>query len=168
MAFAEGCLSLGEHRRCRLLRGALSKIGFPSQTVVYDHRVPRWTKIGLCVLLTGLALFSTRRAWAHHSFASTYSNETITIQGTVVEFLFRNPHSAVLLKASDPNGKTITWAAEWGTAGQLSRQGIESDTIRPGDLVTINGNPSRNTADHRLRISGITRPLDGWKWKSSY
>src|SRR5262244_2523688 len=106
MAFAEGCLSLGEHRRCRLLRGALSKVGFPSQTVVYDHRVPRWTKIGLCVLLTGGALFSKRCAWAHHSFASTYSNETITIQGTVVEFLFRNPHSAVLLKASDPKGKT--------------------------------------------------------------
>jgi hypothetical protein len=135
---------------------------------VYDRPVPRWAKFGWCVLLTGAVLFSTRSAWAHHSFASTYTKETITIQGTVVEFLFRNPHSAVLLEASGPKGKNITWAAEWSTAGQLSRQGIESDTIRPGDLVTISGNPSRNTADHRLRVSGITRTSDGWNWKSSY
>lgn len=149
------------------LRRAL-KDRLPSHIVVYDHRVPRWAKFGLCVLLAGAALLSTRSAWAHHSFASTYSNETIAVQGTVVEFLFRNPHSAVLLKAGGPKGKNITWAAEWGTAGQLSRQGIESDTIRTGDLITISGNPSRNTADHRLRISGITRPSDGWKWKSSF
>ena len=119
-------------------------------------------------LLLATALLCARRAQAHHSFAGTYSSETVTLKGTVVEFLFRNPHSAILLETPGEKNKATTWAAEWGTAGQLSRQGIEKDTLQPGDRLTITGNPSRNAADHRLRISGITRPSDGWNWKSAY
>lgn len=118
--------------------------------------------------MIGAALCCGRHAWAHHSFASTYSVETVTIKGTVIEFLFRNPHSVVLLETPDEKRRTITWAAEWGTAGQLSRQGIEKDTLQPGDRVIISGNPSRNSADHRLRMGEIMRPSDGWKWRSSF
>jgi len=137
-------------------------------TVVYHRFVTRWSKLGLGALMIGSALFCGHLAWAHHSFAGTYSFETVTIKGTVVEFLFRNPHSAVLVEIPGEKQRTITWAAEWGTAGQLSRQGIEKDTLQPGDHVIISGNPSRNSADHRLRIGDIARPSDGWKWKSSY
>jgi hypothetical protein len=127
-----------------------------------------WSRCGLCILVFGVALLCGRHVSAHHSFAGTYSSQTIKLEGKVVEFLFRNPHSAVLLKATDEKNQTVIWAAEWGTAGQLSRQGIEQDTIRPGDYVVISGNPSRNASDHRLRMGAITRPSDGWKWKSSY
>jgi hypothetical protein len=130
--------------------------------------MPKRAKLALSALLLAIALLCTRHAQAHHSFAGTYSSETVTIKGTIVEFLFRNPHSAILLETLGEKNKTIAWAAEWGTAGQLSRQGIEKDTLQPGDRITITGNPSRNPADHRLRISGITRPSDGWKWKSLY
>ena len=119
-------------------------------------------------MVIGAALFCGRHAWAHHSFASTYSSETVTIKGRVVEFLFRNPHSVILVETAGEKQQTITWAAEWGTAGQLSRQGIESDTLQPGDRVILSGNPSRNSADHRLRLGDIARPSDGWKWKSNF
>ena len=128
----------------------------------------RWAKFGLRALVIGAALVCGRHAWAHHSFAGTYSSETVTIQGTVAEFLYRNPHSAVLVETPGKKGQTITWAAEWVTAGQLSRQGIEKGTLQPGDRVIISGNPSRNSSDHRLRMEGITRPSDGWAWKSTY
>jgi hypothetical protein len=130
--------------------------------------MPRWAKLGLLALVIGAALFFGHDASAHHAFASTYSNETVTIEGRVVEFLFRNPHSAILVETFSDKRQPMTWAAEWGTAGQLSREGIEKDTIKPGDHVIITGNPSRNSADHRLRIGEITRPSDGWKWKSSF
>ena len=121
------------------------------------------------LLLLAIALLCTRHAHAHHSFAGTYSSETVTLKGTIVEFLFRNLHSAILLETPGEKNKAITWAAEWGTAGQLGRQGIEKDTLQPGDRVTITGNPSRNSADHRLRIGGYQRaPSDGWNWKSAY
>jgi len=125
-------------------------------------------KLALAMFLLVAALLFVHRVSAHHSFASTYSDQTITVEGKVLEFLYRNPHSAILLEASDKSGKSITWAAEWGTAGQLSRQGIERNTLKPGDHLIISGNPSRNAADHRLRMGEIHRPSDGWKWKSSY
>jgi hypothetical protein len=130
--------------------------------------VPRWAKVVLSILLFAMALSVVRRVSAHHSFASTYSDQTITIEGKVVEFLYRSPHCAVLLEAPDKSAHSTVWAAEWSTAGQLSRQGIEKDSIKPGDHVIVSGNPSRNAADHRLRMGAITRTSDGWKWKSSY
>ena len=77
----------------------------------------------------------------------------------MVEFLYRNPHSVVLVEAGG-----VTWAGDWSSAGQLSRQGIDEDTLRPGDHVIVTGNPGRNAADHRLRMQTLTRPSDGWKW----
>lgn len=130
--------------------------------------MPRLSKLGLWAFVIGAALVTGRHVWAHHSFASTYSQETVKIDGRVVEFLFRNPHSVVLVEASSEKRQRVIWAAEWGTAGQLSRQGIEKDTLKPGDHVIISGNPSRNSADHRLRMADITRPSDGWKWKSNF
>ena len=108
----------------------------------------------------GTALLLCAQAWAHHSFASTYlPDKMVTVEGKVVEFLFRNPHSVVLVEAA-----AGTWAADWSGAGQLSRQGIEKDALKPGERVIVTGHPSRNPADHRLHIESITRPSDGWKW----
>ncbi len=108
----------------------------------------------------GVALLLSAQAWAHHSFASTYfRDKTVSVEGKVVEFLYRNPHSVVLVEAGG-----VTWAGDWSSAGQLSRQGIDADTLRPGDHVIVTGNPGRNTADHRLRMLTLTRPSDGWKW----
>lgn len=108
----------------------------------------------------GAALLLCAQAWAHHSFASTYfPDKIVTVEGKVVEFLFRNPHSVVLVEAAG-----VTWAGDWSSAGQLSRQGMDRDTLRPGDHVIVTGNPGRNATDHRLRLQTITRPSDGWKW----
>jgi hypothetical protein len=130
--------------------------------------MPIRAKLALATLLISAGLLYVGRVSAHHSFASTYSDQVISLEGKVVEFLYRSPHSAVLLETPASNGQTILWEAESGTAGQLSRQGIEKDTLKPGDHVIISGNPSRNAADHRMRIAEITRPSDGWKWKNTY
>ena len=116
----------------------------------------------------GAALLLCSQAWAHHSFAATYfPDKTVTIEGRVVEFLFRNPHSVVLVEARDEKGQPVTWAGDWSGGDQLSRQGIDEDTLRAGDRVIVTGNPSRNASDHRLRLRSIARPSDGWKWSSS-
>lgn len=136
--------------------------------IKYDDVMARWAKLGPLALMIGAALFCGRPAWAHHAFASTFTDKTVTIEGRVVEFLFRSPHSVILVETLGEKRQPIVWAAEWGTAGQLSRQGIEKDTLKPGDHVIVTGNPSRNTADRRLRIVDITRPSDGWGWGSNY
>jgi Family of unknown function (DUF6152) len=112
------------------------------------------------VLSTQVSIF------AHHSFAATYfEDQKITIQGKLVQFLYRNPHSFVHVEAPDDKGVMQTWAVEWGAGGQLSRDGVTRETLKPGDVVVITGNPGRNPDDHRIRMQSITRPSDGWSWK---
>ena len=108
-------------------------------------------------------------AYAHHSFAATYfEDQKFTVEGDLVQFLYRNPHSFVHVEAKDAKGETVRWAVEWGAGGQLGRQGVTRETLKPGDHVIVVGNPGRNPEDHRLRMVNITRPADGWKWGGSF
>lgn len=97
-------------------------------------------------------------AAAHHSFAATYiESASMTMTGTVVQFLFRNPHSFVHIDAPDSKGKMLRWAVEWGSAGQLGGAGIARDTLKTGDEVQITGNPGRVPSEHRMRLTSIRR-----------
>jgi uncharacterized protein DUF6152 len=108
-------------------------------------------------------------AYAHHSFAATYfEDKTDMIEGDLVQFLFRNPHSFVHVEGKDAQGNTVRYAVEWGAGLQLNRQGVTRETLKPGDHVIITGNPGRNPEDHRLRMRTITRPSDGWKWGGTF
>ena len=115
----------------------------------------------------GAVLLSGATAYAHHSFAATYVvDKEIKIEGDLVSFMFRNPHSFVHVQAPDDQGQIQRWAVEWAAAGQLS--GITHDTLKPGDHVIITGNPGRTAEDHRLRMRSILRPKDGFKWSGTF
>src|SRR5215470_8430963 len=104
-------------------------------------------------------------AYAHHSFAATYfENKTVTIEGKLVQFLFRNPHSFVHVEAPDEKGEIQRWAVEWGGAGQLGGQGVTSQTLQAGDIVTVTGNPGRKPEEHRIRMVSLRRKSDGFGW----
>jgi Family of unknown function (DUF6152) len=124
----------------------------------------RKTAFVLFAILAGLTLACG--AYAHHSFAATYFvDQTAKIDGTVKEFLWRNPHSFIKVEAPDEKGDMQTWSIEWGGGAQLSQAHVTRDTLKPGDHVVILGNPGRDSTEHRIRIKSITRPSDGWKWE---
>ena len=105
------------------------------------------------------------QALAHHSFAATYlEDQSVTIEGQLVQFLLRNPHSFVHVMVKAPDGTTARYVVEWGSPAQLGVQGVGRDTLKPGDYVIISGNPGRNAADHRVRLLQFRRPKDGWSW----
>ena len=59
----------------------------------------------LALVIVAAAVVSSGRAYAHHSFAATYfEDKTEKIQGKLVQFLFRNPHSFVQVEAEDEHG----------------------------------------------------------------
>jgi len=127
------------------------------------------------MMLVGAAAFAaavvyaTVPAYAHHSFAATYfEDKTESVEGDLVQFLFRNPHSFVHVEGKDKDGNPVRYAVEWGAGLQLNRQGVTRETLKPGDHVIITGNPGRNPEDHRLRMRTITRPSDGWKWGGTF
>lgn len=118
----------------------------------------------LVALLAVIALAVGAQAWAHHSFAATYlEDQSVTIEGDLVQFLLRNPHSFVHVMVREPDGSLARYVVEWGSPSQLSGK-VSRDTLKPGDHVIISGNPGRNTADHRMRLLTFRRPKDGWSW----
>jgi len=114
--------------------------------------------------LVVVALAFSAQAWAHHSFAATYlEDQEVTIEGRLVQFLLRSPHSFVHVMVQEPDGTTTRYVVEWGSPVQL-RGKVSRDTLRPGDQVIISGNPGRNPEDHRVRLLRFERPKDGWSW----
>ena len=127
------------------------------------------TSVRLVMFVGALAFVSVVSTHAHHSFAATYFEDKVSkIEGNLVQFLYRNPHSFVHLEAPDESGQMQRWAIEWGAGLQLGQQGVTRDALKPGDHVIIEGNPGRNAADHRLRMRSILRPADGWKWSGTF
>ena len=108
-----------------------------------------------------MALFAVGTLFAHHSFTATYdTGKTVNIQGKVVQFLLRNPHSFLHVAVTNKDKKEEVWNVEWAAAGQLN--GTLATSLKAGDLVTIGGNPARDPADLRLRMVNIRRDGETW------
>jgi hypothetical protein len=105
------------------------------------------------------------QVYAHHSFAATYvEDKAVTIEGELVQVLFRNPHSFVHVTVKERDGSMVRYAVEWGGAAQLGGQGVTRETLKLGDRLVISGNPGRNPSDHRVRMISLRRPSDGFGW----
>ena len=103
---------------------------------------------------------------AHHSFAATYFvDREITIDGTLTQFMFRNPHSFVKVNAKDDKGQPQLWSIEWGGGAQLTQEHVTRETLKDGDHVIVTGNPGRDPDEHRIRLHKIVRTSDGWTWE---
>ena len=111
------------------------------------------------VLLSGVS------AYAHHSQAAQYdTSKEVKIQGTLVQFQFRNPHTFIQVEAPDESGAMVRWSIEWGGVGQLNGQGVTRTTLKYGDPVIITANPSRTPNDHKLHMLTLKRTSDGFGW----
>ena len=116
-----------------------------------------------CVLTAAVALAAP--LLAHHSFAEYYlEGETLEVDGEIVEFQFKNPHSWVFVQGREGLGAMRTYAAEWAGTSRLKDQDITTTTLRPGDRVRIWASPNRNPSDSRVRLKRIERMSDGWSW----
>jgi len=117
------------------------------------------------LFIAAVALLSGVTAYAHHSQNAQYDiGKKVTIEGTMVQFQFRNPHSFVQVEAPDETGQVVRWSIEWGGRGQLTGQGVSRTTLKSGDLVTITANPSRTPNDHKLHMLTLHRKSDGFGW----
>ena len=83
-------------------------------------------------------------ALAHHSFAMFDAEKKMTLDGTVKEFQWTNPHSWILLTVSDAQGKAEQWAIEMGGPSGLARQGWVPKTLTPGMKVQAVIHPLRD------------------------
>jgi hypothetical protein len=102
---------------------------------------------------------------AHHSFATYYFEErSVTIEGDLVSFDYRNPHAWVYLDAADETGVLRRYSAEWSNTNRLASDGITKDTFAAGDRVVITGSPGRKREEFKIHLKRLQRPADGFSW----
>lgn len=77
--------------------------------------------------------------FGHHSFAAEYDrNKQFEVKGTVTKVEWMNPHAYFYLDVKDESsGKVVNWAFELGNLSTLMRQGWRKDSLKPGDVVTV-------------------------------
>jgi hypothetical protein len=104
-------------------------------------------------------------AGSHHSFAAQYfEDRTISIEGDLVRFEFRNPHAWVYVLVPGERGETREYGGEWSNVKRLVQQGVTKNTLKPGDRLVLTGSPARNLSEHALHVKRIERRGDGWVW----
>jgi hypothetical protein len=96
------------------------------------------------VALLSLIALAAQPGSAHHSFAMFDQEEVITLQGTVREFQWANPHSWIQVLVPGAGGKVTEWSVEMSGPGGLARKGWKPRTLKPGDKITVVIHPLRD------------------------
>src|SRR5580700_543708 len=99
--------------------------------------------VTIASLLVGLLAVSVPML-AHHGAASFDETKTVTVTGTVTEYIWANPHVYVKLDAKDDSGKTEHWVVEAQNPVSMNAIGWRKDTFRPGDVVSVDVNQAKN------------------------
>ena len=116
-------------------------------------------------LIAALTLLAGASALAHHSYAATYDTvKDQKLEGKLVQFVYRNPHTFVHVQAPDESGTMHRWAVEWAGTSQLDRAGVARDTLKIGDVVVLTIHPSRVAGEYRGLMVNLVRPSDGFNW----
>ncbi len=84
-------------------------------------------------------------AWTHHSYAIFDMSKTLTIEGTVKEFQWSNPHAWIEVMVDTPEGAK-QYSIEGHNLRALKAMGWTFNSLKPGDKVTIEMHPFRTGA----------------------
>jgi Family of unknown function (DUF6152) len=98
------------------------------------------------VCLTAIAVAAlTAPTLAHHSFAMFDAQKTVTLQGTVKEFEWVNPHAWLRIMVDDEKtGRPVLWAIELSSPTRLVTMGMRADSMKPGDAVSVTFHPMKD------------------------
>jgi hypothetical protein len=92
------------------------------------------------IMAAGLPLVAT----AHHSTAEFDYTKQVTIKGTVKEVQWTNPHSYIQLMVDGDGAEKIQWSVEIGSPSLNINMGWRKNSVKAGDVVTLNLSPARN------------------------
>lgn len=83
-------------------------------------------------------------AVAHHSFAMFDNQKDVTLEGTIREFQWTNPHTWIQVMVKNEAGKEVEWSIEGGSPNSLSRNGWKRTSLKPGDKVVVVTHPLKD------------------------
>jgi hypothetical protein len=108
------------------------------------------------LLTTALAIAGS--AAGHHAQAPFFDQErTVEVRGTVVRWVFKNPHPVLELEAENDQGQKVVWAVQFAPATVLAKRGWTDETFKVGDAIVATGHPSRAPGTYGLEQRSIER-----------
>ena len=89
-------------------------------------------------------LIAVAPVFAHHANAVFDTEKRVTVKGTVVEWLWANPHCLLRFDVSDDKGELAHWVGETQAPINMIGNGWRSDSFKSGDEITVTLEPLRN------------------------
>ena len=103
---------------------------------------------------------------AHHSPAAYDPSKEVRYEGTVTKYAFNNPHTYLTIEMRGPDGRLVSQEVEAGPISTIQPLGLQRDSLKVGDRVTVRGRPSRRGDGHTMlgldvaRSDGTVLPLN--------
>jgi hypothetical protein len=120
-------------------------------------------RTGLALVMVAVASAPLLRA--HHAIGAVYdTNRPQTIQGSIREFHFVNPHPWIVVDVAGTAGAAEAWHLEMDNRSELAGVGMTAETLKPGDRVMVVGSRSR-TQERSLYVRSLERASDGFKYE---
>ena len=118
-----------------------------------------WPTVVVTALSALIVLMLSHTGHAHHGFANHFDrSRELTLEGTVTEFNFRNPHVTIHFEVQNGDGEAESWVAETGGSSGFLRSGrISRDSLKAGDHIQIVGHPARVT-EQEMRAVDVILP----------
>ena len=96
------------------------------------------------ITILALLLVSGPSVVAHLSDAGINLNTLVTLEGSITEFYWRNPHVYFTMETRDDRGELVEWTVQMGSAITSARRGWSRDSLSPGDRVTVRAYPAED------------------------
>ena len=97
------------------------------------------TRRCLILVVASVWLHASAGVSAHHSFAAEFdASKPVSITGTVTRIEWMNPHAWFYVDVTS-GAEVVNWGMELGSPNGLMRAGWQRDSMKPGDIVTVEG-----------------------------
>src|SRR5580700_9074752 len=103
----------------------------------------RKRSFGAIAVTAGL-LVAALPLFAHHGNATLDTEKTLTMKGTVTEWVWSNPHCLLQFDVKSEGGQVVHWIAETQNPAEMVSLGWGKTSFKPGDEVTVSLMPVKN------------------------
>jgi hypothetical protein len=107
-------------------------------------------------VVAAAGLLSAAGARAHHSAAAFDMTKEVSIEGTVADLEWQNPHIYVTIATTDADGKPFLQRIEIGPLSGVQTFGLKREHLAPGSRVAVRANPSRRGLEQTARGIDVT------------
>ena len=108
------------------------------------------------VFAAAVVLLLSASMLAHHGSGISYDmSKSITLTGTVTEFVWSNPHCQVFFDVKDAKGNVVNWGGELGSPTVLRNAGYDRKVFKAGDKITVTGRPSKSDSTVMLPVKVV-------------